>query len=156
MPLAESFYNEEMDREELRNLHRNLETLVEIILQHVRPGSIIMSDGWSAYEKIGHPIHGVTFYKHKVINHSDGFVLERDRIVHTNNIECFWLLMKSFCKRPGNQMKNIWRYLARFHVLLMLKRKGRSYSESFKNLKIDEKRKLHNFLHILAQIYPHS
>ena len=71
VPLAESFYNEEMDREELRNLHRNFETLVEIILQHVRPGSIIMSDGWSAYEKIGHPIHGVTFYKHKVIlNHT--------------------------------------------------------------------------------------
>lgn len=156
VPLAESIYDEELDREVLRNLHRDFDTLVEILLQHVRPGSIIITDGWGAYDKLGHPIQGVIFYQHKVINHKNGFVLEYDRLVHTNNIESFWLYMKSFIKRPGNQLKNIWRNLARFQVLLMLKRKSRTQWESYENMKKDENGKLHNFLHLLGQLYPHS
>ena len=156
VPLAESSFNEELDREELKALHRDFPTLVSILLEHVRPGSIIISDGWAAYSKLGDPINGVIFYEHKVINHKNGFVLPLQRFIHTNNIERFWKLMKAYCKKPGNQLKNIWRYLARFTVLLMHKKKSRNQRESNINHVLHENRKIHMFLIILAQTYPYQ
>ena len=49
--------------------NRNRGTLLSIILKHVKPGSEIMSDGWTAYEALSeHP------YDHYVVNHSRSFV----------------------------------------------------------------------------------
>ena len=61
--MAESSFNEELDRDELKALHRDFSTLVSILLEHVRSGSIIISDGWAAYSKLGDPINGVIFVR---------------------------------------------------------------------------------------------
>lgn len=58
---------------------RNRETLEEVIKKHVKPGTEIHSDYWTAYdnlEKIG--------YKHKKVNHSKCFVAADG----TNKITC--------------------------------------------------------------------
>ena len=61
--------------------NRSAETLFPIIQQWVNPGSIIVSDGWAAYnriEEIG--------FRHEVVIHEDHFV-DPATGIHTNNVE---------------------------------------------------------------------
>ena len=48
--------------------NRNRQTLISLILKHVKPGTTIMTDGWMAYRALG----GNNF-KHLVCNHKRGF-----------------------------------------------------------------------------------
>lgn len=48
---------------------RNRQTLLSVILKHVKPGSKIMTDGWGAYHCL--PDYG---FDHFMVNHSSGFV----------------------------------------------------------------------------------
>ena len=63
---------------------RDTATLIPIIQEYVRPGSIIHSDGWLAYQVLAQ-----LGYDHRVVVHADNFV---DPItgVHTNGVESFW------------------------------------------------------------------
>ena len=63
---------------------RNAETLLPIIQRHILPGSIVYSDQWAAYNRVGN-IAGI---EHHTVNHSLHFV---DPVtgVHTQNIESY-------------------------------------------------------------------
>ncbi len=73
---------------------RTAETLLPIIKKHVKPGSIIMSDMWKAY-------NGITAmgFDHHSVNHSLHFVASESQnglVVHTNSIESIWKDAKRF------------------------------------------------------------
>lgn len=62
---------------------RDAQTLTEVIRQFIRPGSLIYSDMWRAYN--GLPDEEGMNWVHEVVNHSIEFVT--DEGVHTNTIE---------------------------------------------------------------------
>ena len=73
--------------------HRDHHTLVLLIKQHVRPGTIIITDGWKGYIHLGD--HG---YHHEDVNHSQNFVNPHTG-AHTNTIEVSWGHIKKHCAR---------------------------------------------------------
>ena len=62
---------------------RDAQTLTEVICQFIRPGSLIYSDMWRAYN--GLPDEEGMNWVHEVVNHSIEFVTNEG--VHTNTIE---------------------------------------------------------------------
>ena len=56
--------------------NRNRQTLLSIIMKHIKPGTTIMSDAWGAYKCLG----GRGF-NHLIVNHKNGFT---DR--HANHV----------------------------------------------------------------------
>ena len=74
---------------------RDAVTLLPIIQGHVRPGTIIYSDQWSAYRHVG-ALPNVS--SHSTVNHSLHF---KDPVtgVHTNNIESYRELAKGKLKK---------------------------------------------------------
>ncbi|KAL5488798.1 hypothetical protein EMCRGX_G017798 [Ephydatia muelleri] len=69
---------------------RDAATLIPIIQQYIRPGSIIHSDQWAAYNQIT----AATGMAHMTVNHSFNFV-DPATGVHTQGVESMW----SCCKR---------------------------------------------------------
>ncbi|CAF1158524.1 unnamed protein product, partial [Brachionus calyciflorus] len=67
------------------------ETLLAIIYEHVIPGSIIYSDQWAAYNKIG-LLHDSNI-RHQTVNHSIHFV-DPLSFTCTNKIESLWNIVK--------------------------------------------------------------
>ena len=74
---------------------RNAATLLPIIQSHTRPGSIIRTDEWAAYNRIS-SIPGVA--AHETVNHSLHFV-DPATLVHTQNVESYWNRVKTKLKR---------------------------------------------------------
>ena len=70
-------------------------TLLPIIQRHVRPGTIVWSDMWAAYNNVQHlpPVA-----QHQTVNHSIEFVNSATG-VHTQNIESYWNRVKIKIKR---------------------------------------------------------
>ncbi|CAC5422633.1 unnamed protein product [Mytilus coruscus] len=68
---------------------RNKETLLPIIQRIVKPGSIVYSDQWRAYNKIQDELN----LEHAVVNHSLNFV-DSETGVHTQTIESYWAKAK--------------------------------------------------------------
>lgn len=101
--------------------NRKAETLLPIISQFVRPGSIIVSDMWAGYTRLGE-----LGYTHRVINHSENFVSPNDRTVHTQNIENFWRWAK---RRFLSTTKNIGRRLTRLAEHIFRKKYKNNLSE---------------------------
>lgn len=69
------------------------------ICEHVKPGSIIVTDQWKGYEAKNLSQHG---YKHKSVNHSDAehpFVSVAG--VNTQRIESYWSDMKAKFKQQS-------------------------------------------------------
>jgi len=91
---------------------RDAETLIPLINKYILPGSVIVSDGWSAYRTISK--HG---YEHQVINHTEHFVDPENPEIHTQNIERLWRDVKEWSKRPGNRQEFYKQYLARYLFL---------------------------------------
>ncbi len=67
---------------------RTRQTLEAEIRQYIRPGSLIISDGWAAYAQIAQMPN--MDYEHRVIVHQQNFVDPNDPEVHTQNIENCW------------------------------------------------------------------
>jgi hypothetical protein len=65
---------------------RNWATLWPIIEQHVAPDSIIVSDGWAAYNGLDNQ----PTVNHRVVIHERNFVDPHDPQVHTQSIEATW------------------------------------------------------------------
>lgn len=92
--LAECFKNENgsYTTKEVRLFHverRNAATLIPIIRAHVQPGSMIWSDEWAAYNRIGADENG---FRHETVNHSQRFIGNTG--THTQNIERVWSSLK--------------------------------------------------------------
>ena len=76
---------------------RSAETLENIIIKHVRPGSTIYTDGWRGYGKLKQ-----FNYTHFVVNHRNIFKAKYENSdtgdilsVHTNKIERAWQHVKN-------------------------------------------------------------
>jgi len=93
--------------------------LVPLIRQHVKPGTLIHSDMWRAYDKL--PLWG---YPHKSTNHSRGEFYTEDS--STQNIENLWSHFKRGIKGVYRSVSNTylqnyaqeyaWRYSHRHDV----------------------------------------
>ena len=116
----------------LETSQRNAETLLPLIQTFIKPGSIIISDQWKAYNKISE-----LGYQHQTVNHSVNFV---DPVTgaHTQNIERLWKDIKSHVLREGIRKKYYSQYISRYLFM-------RSIPEP-------EKR-LHAFLIAAAKLY---
>ncbi len=68
---------------------RRKDELTEIVREHVRKGSEVMTDELLSYDGLD------AEYRHKVINHAEKYV---DGNVHTNRMENFWSLLKRSIK----------------------------------------------------------
>jgi len=73
---------------------RDARTLLPIIQQHIRPGTIVQSDEWRAYNRV----QQLNPVAHQTVNHSITFV---DPVtgVHTQNAESYWNRVKTKFKR---------------------------------------------------------
>ena len=79
------------------------ETLQKAVVDNVKPGSMVYSDGAPAYQQL--PAYG---YAHEWVNHSTGEYV-RD-LVTTNGIESFWALLKRGYVGTFHYMS--WKHLA--------------------------------------------
>ena len=70
--------------------HRDAATLLPIIANRVKPGSIVYSDEWSAYNQLS----AITGHIHRTVNHSLYFV-DPATGAHTQGVEGKW----SACNR---------------------------------------------------------
>ena len=105
---------------------RDAATLLPIIQRHVRPGSMIYSDGWAAYNKLDHLGYG-----HHVVIHDDKFV---DPVtgVHINGDEAYWSRAKQKIKAVyGSRLYMIPSYLDEF---MWRKRYGKSVGAAFDSM----------------------
>ncbi|TRY80864.1 hypothetical protein TCAL_14077 [Tigriopus californicus] len=64
---------------------RTRRTLEEAIVEYIRPGTRIDSDGWARYARINEIDGGI--YSHHVIIHDDNFVDPVDERINTQTIE---------------------------------------------------------------------
>ena len=76
--------------------NRRRETLLPLIKRHIRPGTIIYSDGAPMYHSLEHE-----GYHHDVVIHEEEFttINEHGQLVHTNSIEGWWGNIKAELKR---------------------------------------------------------
>ena len=90
---------------------RDAATLLPIIQSMILPGSIIHSDGWSAYNGIDQLPEG---YTHFVVNHTTNFV---DPLTgsHTQTIERMWREVKRIKRRyEGISRQDVTHHLAEY------------------------------------------
>ncbi|XP_060864281.1 uncharacterized protein LOC132940567 [Metopolophium dirhodum] len=88
---------------------RSEKTLLPIIQKYIRPGSIILSDCWKAYNNLQQ-----VGFKHNTVNHTYNFV-DPDTGAHTQHIERLWGSAKwGNKKRRGTNRNFLESYLAEF------------------------------------------
>ena len=89
---------------------RDAQTLMPIIEQYIRPGSIIYSDEWKAYAGISK----VNNYEHRTVNHSKFFVNPLTG-AHTQQIESLWSQMKRMMREERTMNSQLFEsYLPEF------------------------------------------
>ena len=115
---------------------RDAATLLPMIQCHVRPGSMIYSDGWAAYNTLDQVGYG-----HHVVIHDDNVV---DPVigVHINGVEAYWSRAKQKIKAVyGSRLYMIPSYLDEF---MWQKRYGKSIGAAFESM-----------LYVIAEHYYH-
>jgi transposase-like protein len=113
--------------------NRKADTLSEMILKWIRPGSIIHSDCWSAYKCLTN-----LGYKHLAVNHSENFV-DPETGAHTQGIERSWRDMRSNVPRYGRKEEHFDGYIA---------------EHQFKQAVPDARDRLHIFLEYANKVIP--
>jgi transposase-like protein len=95
---------------------RGADVLLPLIKKYVRPGSIILSDLWAAYNGIESMLddnYQPLSYAHGTVNHSETF-LDPDTLIHTNGIEGQWSHAKKSLPKFGVHKALLDSYLGRF------------------------------------------
>lgn len=87
---------------------RSSKTLIDIIIKHVRPGTIIYTDMWKGYNKISE-----NDYIHNCVNHSISFK-DPETGIHTNTIEGLWNGLKIQIKPRNRTKTNVNEYIMEF------------------------------------------
>jgi IS1 family transposase len=77
--------------------NRRAETLIPLILDHVLPGTRIISDGFASYYSLSNVRGGI--FLHDVVIHEHNFVDEIHGDIHTQHIESAWSRLKKNFKR---------------------------------------------------------
>lgn len=113
---------------------RSKDTLLPLIEQYIKPGSIIISDEWRSYADLTSK-----GYKHLTVCHKRNFVDPKDPIVHTQNIEISWRYAKAIYPERSTSEELPDSYLQEF--LYRRKHKGKFIQQ---------------FLCDLAEIYRHK
>ena len=75
--------------------NKDAQTLLPILQQHLRSGTVVHSDEWAAYRRVQH-LPSVA--QHQTVNHSLHFVNPATG-VHTQHIESYWNRVKTKFKR---------------------------------------------------------
>ena len=76
---------------------RRARTLEAHIVEHVLPGTHIMTDNWAAYRNVSRLRYGI--YQHSTIRHAAHFVDPVYPEIHTQNIENLWMRAKRKLRR---------------------------------------------------------
>lgn len=79
--------------------NRSADTLLSIISLHVKPGSIIYTDGWKGYCRLSSSLG----FTHQTVNHKRYFI-DPITLVNTNTIEGTWNGIK-LCVSPRNRVR---------------------------------------------------
>jgi transposase-like protein len=87
---------------------RNRESLLPVILQHVRQGSIVRTDLWRAYSTLSE-----VGYQHETVNHSQNFT-DPETGVNTNTIEGTWNGLKIQIRPRNRTREGITEHLMEF------------------------------------------
>ena len=91
---------------------RSAQNLIPLITKYIRPGSIIHSDLWRAYNSIPSLPQG---YTHATVNHSENFLNPDNPDVHTQNIQSMWSTYKrKFRHQAGNNSETYQTYFSEF------------------------------------------
>jgi len=99
---------------------RSRQTLEDLITRYIKPGSIIHSDCWKAYNELNRieiQDENQDFniaYEHKTVNHSKEFVANDG--THTNRIEATWWALKRYIPKKCDNidineclLEHVWR-----------------------------------------------
>ena len=116
------------------SLLRDSSTLIPIILKMVKPGSIIITDGWTAYL----PLNDYGYFHHRVI-HLTEWVVASKPWIHTQTIERLWGDLKDFSLQRGQKKEYLKEIVGRYIFLC-----------SFSNLN-----SIHELFILLGQKYRH-
>jgi hypothetical protein len=76
---------------------RDSVTLNEAILNHILPGTRIISDCWRGYNSVQD-----LNYLHDKVNHSQNFIDPKDSTIHTQKIERLWKSLKQTILKQAN------------------------------------------------------
>lgn len=109
------------------------ESLILIIQEYIKAGSIIYSDVWKVYKALEDED-----LQHLMINHSVNLVYPDNQNVYAQNIKRLWLDIKQFIRRPGVCTQYFMQHLGKYLFL-----------------KESEGTELHNFLIQAARLYPY-
>lgn len=89
-------------------LRRDRETLIPIIINHVAPGTTIMTDCWRSYQTLNQQD-----FNHLTVNHSYNFV-DPETGAHTQNIENLWWQIKRKLPETHTTSERFYLYLGEF------------------------------------------
>ncbi|XP_031346116.1 uncharacterized protein LOC116172974 [Photinus pyralis] len=113
---------------------RTTDTLLELIREHIRPGTTIISDCLRFYQCLG-----TEGFRHLTVNHNLTFV-DPDTGAHTQNIERLWRDVRGGIPRYGRKEAHMSGYLAEF----LFKRA------------VPRTHLIHEFMRAAADLYPPS
>lgn len=92
---------------------RTANTLNQVILRYILPGSRIISDGWAGYNQVSTLANGV--YMHDIVIHEENFVSPNDYEIHTQNVEGMWARVKRKFKYQYGTTRTLFNsYLSEF------------------------------------------
>ena len=94
-------------------LHSRCTTLEPIIINHLLPGTIVMSDAWGGYANVGTINNGV--YMHEVVVHAQNFVDALRPDVYTQSIEGLRMQVKRKLRYQSSTTRELFKsYIAKF------------------------------------------
>ena len=94
------------------SLLRDAETLIPLILKMVKPGSLIMTDGWTAYLSL----NDYGYIHHRIIHLHEWVDSSRPHI-HTQTIERLWGDLKDWTLQRGQRKEYLKEILGRYIFL---------------------------------------